>query len=247
MQLREKIAIVTGAGRGIGRAIALTYAKEGASVAIAERNLSDAQQVAAEIQALGRQAIAIETDVTSEASVASMVQQTLERFGTIDILTTNAGIQRRMAVHELPLAEFQAIIDVNLLGTFLCCKAVLPTLYAKREGTIVMIASDSGKHGYTHASAYCASKFGVLGFMESLADESRAYAVRVNAICPAGVKTQMSDTVTEADGRHFNTTHFMEPEEIADVALFLAGQQSRAIHGQSLQVYGGVDYSYSLL
>lgn len=242
MQLQNKVAIVTGAGRGIGRAIALTYARAGARLVIAERNLNDAQKVAAEIHALGQPATAIETDVTAEASIASMVQQTLETFGTIDILATNAGIQRRAAVHALPLAEFQAMLDVNLLGAFLCCKAVLPTLYAKRDGNIVMIASDSGKHGYTHCAAYCASKFGVLGFMESLADEAREYAVRVNAICPAGVKTHMSDTATWADGSPLDTTHFMEPEEIADVALFLASQQSRALHGQSLQVYGGVHY-----
>lgn len=242
MQLAGKVALVTGAGRGIGRAIALTYAREGARLVLAEHNLTDARKVAEEIAALGQEALAIETDVTSEGSVASMVRQVLVTWGTIDILTTNAGIQRRYFVADLPLAEFQAMLDVNLLGTFLCCKAVLPTLYAQRSGNIVMIASDSGKQGYAYNSAYCASKFGVLGFMEALADEARSYGVRVNAICPGGVKTQMSDTVTWPDGRLLDTTYFMEPEEIADVATFLVSEKSRAIHGQSLQVYGGVNY-----
>lgn len=242
MQLADKVAIITGGGRGIGRAIALAYAREGASIVIAEQDLEQAQRVVAEIQALGVDALAVKTDVSQQSSVERLVQQALTHFGTVDILTTCAGIQRRYFVHELPTTEFQAMLDVNLLGTFQCCKALLPVLYAKREGIIVMIASDSGKHGYAYNAAYCASKFAVIGFMESLADEARAHRVRVNAICPAGVKTRMSDEATWGDGRALDTTNFMEPQEVADVALFLASAQSRGIHGQSLQVYGGVDY-----
>jgi NAD(P)-dependent dehydrogenase (short-subunit alcohol dehydrogenase family) len=242
MQLSGKVAIVTGAGRGIGRAVALTFAREGASIVVADREPELAASTSQDIQALGGKALSIPTDVAQEASVTAMVQQALEVLGTVNLLAVCAGIQRRYFVQELPASEFQSMLDVNLLGVFYCCKAVLPTLYAKRDGTIVIIASDSGKHGYAYNAAYCASKFGVLGFMESLADESRDYRVRVNAICPAGVKTQMSATTLQRDGSHYDMTHFMEPEEVADVALFLATPQSRAIHGQALQVYGGVDY-----
>ncbi len=242
MQLAGKIAIVTGAGRGIGRAVAQAFASEGASVVVAEREPELAAQTVQEIQASGGKALGIPTDVARQDSVDAMLEQTLEVFGTVNLLAACAGIQRRYFVHELPSAEFQAILDVNLLGIFYCCKAVLPTFYTKRDGTIVIIASDSGKHGYAYNAAYCASKFGVLGFMESLADEARDYRVRVNAICPAGVKTQMNATTLQRDGSHYDMTHFMEPEEIADVALFLATPQSRAIHGQPLQVYGGVNY-----
>jgi 3-oxoacyl-[acyl-carrier protein] reductase len=242
MLLANQIAIVTGAGRGIGRAIALAYAREGAQIVIAEKDREPAQQVAQEICALGGQALVIETDVAQEVSVNAMVERVLEELGTIDILVTCAGIQRRYFVHELPSAEFQAMLAVNLLGTFYCCRAVLPTLYARGSGIILMIASDSGRRGYAYNAAYCASKFAVVGLMESLADEARAYGVRVNALCPAGVKTRMSESVTWGDGRPLNLEHFMEPEEVADVALFLASAASRAIHGQAIPIYGGVTY-----
>ncbi|AFZ25320.1 dehydrogenase of unknown specificity, short-chain alcohol dehydrogenase like protein [Cylindrospermum stagnale PCC 7417] len=241
-QLIDKVAIVTGAGKGIGRAIALTFASEGANVIIADKSPELAIETADAIKKLGRNALAIPIDVTHEQAVADMVLQTLTTFGKIDILVTNAGIQRRYFVADLPRAEFQAMLDVNLLGAFFCCQAVLPNFYNQRQGNIILIASDSGKLGYAYNSAYCASKFAVLGFMEALADEARAYKVRVNALCPAGVKTDMGKTLLEADGTPVNDSYFMEPEEVADVALFLASHQSRAIHGQAINVYGGVDY-----
>jgi NAD(P)-dependent dehydrogenase (short-subunit alcohol dehydrogenase family) len=240
MNLTGKVAIVTGAGQGIGRAIALAFARAGARMVVAERDPVRAAAVAEEIRALGQSALAIATDVTSEASIAAMVRQTVAEFGTVDILVASAGIQRRYFVHELPPAEFQAMLDVNLLGAFQCCKAVLPLLYGKREGNIIIIASNSGKFGYAYNAAYCASKFGVLGFMEALADEARPNGVRVNAICPAGVKTAMIDDLRQADGSAYDTAGWMAPEDVADVALFLASPYSRAIHGQALNVYGGV-------
>ncbi len=242
MQLVEKVAIVTGAGAGIGRAIALKLAREGARVVVAEYVAEKAEAVAQEIRASGHEALAIPTDVAREDSVQAMLEQTLAHFGNVDLLVANAGIQRRYFVHELSTAEFSAMLSVNLLGVFQCSKAVLPGFYARKSGNIIIIASDSGKHGYAHNAAYCASKFGVLGFMEALADEARAYKVRVNAICPAGVKTAMSASTPTLEGGLLDTRFFMEPDEIADVVLFLATPQSRAIHGQTLQVYGGVDY-----
>lgn len=241
-QLKNKVAIVTGAGKGIGRAIALAFAVEGADVVIADISEQLATETADAVRAIGRKAIALSTDVTQEQSITNLVEQTLLSFGTIDIVVANAGIQRRYFVADLPRSEFQAMLDVNLLGVFLTCQAVLPTLYSKQQGNIILIASDSGKHGYAYNAAYCASKFAVLGFMEALADEAKHYRVRVNALCPAGVKTDMGKQLKEADGNFVDDTYFMEPEEVADVALFLASHQSRAIHGQAINVYGGVDY-----
>ncbi|MEJ6480122.1 SDR family NAD(P)-dependent oxidoreductase [Nostoc punctiforme UO1] len=241
-QLEDKVVIVTGAGKGIGRAIALAFAVEGAHIVIADKSEELASLSADAIKAIGGKAIALITDVTQQQSVADMVEQTLVSFGKIDILVANAGIQRRYFVADLPLAEFQAILDVNLLGVFLTSKAVLPTFYSRQEGNIILIASDSGKYGYAYNAAYCASKFAVVGFMEALADEAKHYQVRVNALCLAGVKTDMGKELKETDGNCVNDTYFMEPEEVADVALFLASHQSRAIHGQAINVYGGVNY-----
>jgi 3-oxoacyl-[acyl-carrier protein] reductase len=181
-------------------------------------------------------------DVTRPADCARLAQRTEAEWGGLDIVVAAAGIQRRYFVHDLPPAEFQAMLDVNLLGVYNVCQAVLPHFYARRSGNIVIIASNSGKAAYAYNAAYCASKFAVLGFMESLAAEAKPYRVRVNALCPAGVQTPMGDGLLEADGRPVDMSHFMAPEEVADVALFLASDQSRAIHGQALNVYGGVDY-----
>lgn len=242
MKLEGKVAIVTGSGRGIGRAIALAYAREGAKLVIADINSKNAADVAQEINDSISEAIAVETDVSKEDSVAQMVSKADERFGKVDILVANAAIQKRFFVHEFPVDVFRETLDVNLVGVFNCCKAVLKQMYQRKDGNIIMTASNSGKKGFAFNSAYCASKFGILGFMESLAAEAKDKKVRVNAICPTGVKTMMSDSVRRPNGQHYDSTHFMEPEEIADVALFLASDDSRALHGQSINVYGGVDY-----
>jgi 3-oxoacyl-[acyl-carrier protein] reductase len=242
MTLTGKVAIVTGAGSGIGQAIAMALAAAGARVAVADHRAERASQVLGKIKDQNGSALAVEMDVSRPADCARLVQLAQAEWGAVDLLVANAGIQRRYPVHELPPGEFQAMLDVNLLGVFNCCQAVLPTFYSRGRGNIVIIASNSGKTGFATNAAYCASKFGVLGFMESLALESRPRGVRVNAICPAGVKTRMGDGLLEADGRPVDQAGFMAPEEIADVALFLASDQSRAIHGQSLNVYGGVDY-----
>jgi NAD(P)-dependent dehydrogenase (short-subunit alcohol dehydrogenase family) len=242
MQLADKVAIITGAGRGIGRAVALLFAREGAHIVIAERDPKSAAAVAEEVQALGQRALAIETDVAEEAAVTGMVQQTLTTFGTVDILVCNAGIPARHYLHEHPTSDFKAVLAVNLLGAFYCCKAVLPTMYAKRDGNIIFTISRSGQRSTGFNAAYCASKFAQRGLMESLAEEARAYGVRVNAVCPGGVKTELARTCKLHDGGLIDTSGFLEPEEVADAALFLASAQSRGMHGKCLDVHGGVNF-----
>lgn len=244
MLLADKIVIVTGAGRGIGRVIALTFAQEGAHIVCANRTPERADRVAEEVRALGRKALPVPTDVSQEASVVNMVNQTVGTFGTVDILVNNAGIHMRNFVHEIPAEEFKATLDVNLLGAFYCCRAVLPIMYAKREGNIIFINSRSGQQGAGFRAAYCASKFGQIGLMESLAQESRAYGVRVNTIAPVGVKTDMTYELRNFDGAEIDASGFMEPEEVADAALFLASHLSRGMHGQCLNLYGGVNYKH---
>jgi 3-oxoacyl-[acyl-carrier protein] reductase len=238
--LSGQIALVTGAGRGIGRAITLALAAAGARVVVADRRAEWAAAVAREVQAGGSETLPIAMDVTQPSDCARAVRAACDQWGALDILVANAGIQRRYFVPDLPPAEFQDMLDVNLMGVFNCCQAALPLMYAQGHGNVILINSNSGKRGFAFNAAYCASKFAVLGFMESLAEESRARHVRVNAVCPAGVKTGMGDDLREADGTLVDMTNFMEPAEVADVVVFLASDHSRAIHGQSLNVYGGV-------
>ena len=142
------------------------------------------------------------------------------------------------------IAPFKAMLDVNLLGAFYCCKAVLPIMYAKRDGNIIFVNSRSGQQGAGFRAAYCASKAGQIGLMESLAQESRAHGVRVNTITPVGVKTDMTYELRNFDGAEIDASGFMEPEEVADAALFLASHLSRGMHGQCLNLYGGTAYRH---
>lgn len=240
MRLDNQVAVITGGGGGIGRATSLSFARAGASVIVTDVDYEAAKNVVDQIIAEEKHATAIQADVTNVKSVSKMVDTVLQQNHTIDILVTSAGVQSRYWVHELPLNEFRHMLDVNLLGSFLPCKAILPHMYQKKAGNIIFIASDSGKKGYAFASAYCASKFGVLGFMESLAEEAHSHKVRVNAVCPAGVQTKMPQNLVNPDGSSSDTSEWMLPEEVADVVLFLASDKSKAIHGQSINVYGGV-------
>ncbi len=242
MELEGKVAIVTGAGRGIGRSAALALAREGASLILAARTEGEISAVADEVEALGRRGLPVPTDVGDEGSVQRMVDRAMAEFGTVDILILNAGIRRRYFIHELPPEELDAHLRVNLMGPFYCCRAVLPIMYDRKSGNIIFMVSRAGQEGFLGNGAYCASKFAQLGLMHSLAAESRAYGVRVNAICPTGAKTELSKSGKRADGTPIDWSGLMEPEEIADVVLFLASERSRSIHGQELNVYGGVNY-----
>lgn len=238
--LDGQVALVTGAGSGIGRATALALAAAGAKVAVADLNAAGAAAVASEIEAGGGAALVLTLDVTQPAGCARAVADLTGHWGAVDVLVANAGIQRRFFVPDLPPAELQAMLDVNLFGVLHCCQAVLPGMYARGQGNIILINSNSGKRGFAFNAAYCASKFAGLGFMEALAEEARAHHVRVNAICPAGVNTPMGAPLREANGAPVDMRDFMDPAEIADVVVFLASEQSRGIHGQSLNVSGGV-------
>jgi NAD(P)-dependent dehydrogenase (short-subunit alcohol dehydrogenase family) len=236
MKLEGRVAIVTGAGRGIGRAIALAFAREGARMVVAARSAGEIQEVVKEIQKLNQAAIGIQTDVSKEEDVARMVNQTVKQFNTIDILVNNAGINLPFrSVVDLTLKEWEQILAVNLTGAFLATKAVLPIMMERKSGKIINISSIGGRKGGAGRGPYRASKAGLINFTESVAAEVKKYGIDVNAICAGLVDTGMMKEVTA--GRDF-VPEPIRPEEIAKVALFLASNDSSAISGAAIDAFG---------
>lgn len=255
-KLEGKVAIVTGAGRGIGKGIALAFAKEGADVVISELRPELAKETAKEIRALGRQALAVKTDVRESEEVEEMVKKTLEKFGKIDILVNNAGTAgtpEAVAHAGLPwLIEeehWDATFDVNAKGTYLCCKYVIPHMIKKKSGKIINIASIAGKVRWAGSALllhYCASKAAVINFTENLATVLGEYGINVNDICPVYVWTDLWRTgVGGEEGKHEFEEIVREmtiqgrmttPEKIAALAVFLASEDSDDVTGQSIDV-----------
>jgi NAD(P)-dependent dehydrogenase (short-subunit alcohol dehydrogenase family) len=237
--LRDKVAIVTGGGRGIGRAIALAYAQEGAHVAIADLNIAEADRVKNEIVALERRALAIYCDVSKQEDVNHMAHRVVEEFGAVDILVNSAGIAIRSHVVDMKVEDWDGMMAINLRGPFLCAQAVLPYMMKQQSGKIINISSDSGKKGWATGSAYCASKFGVLGLTEALSQEvADEYGINVNAICPGLVNTQMARRAMAEAGTEVDWSKVTQPEDIAHVAVFLASDESSAMFGASVDVFG---------
>src|SRR3990172_5269607 len=188
MRLPGAVALITGGGRGIGRAMALRFAHEGADVVLAGRTLSGLQAVEKEVRDLGREALVVVCDVGEDSSVRAMVQQAEARFGKIDLLVNNAGYFCSMApLQEMPDAEWDLTLRANLTSVFYVCRAVLPGMIARRHGSIVMISSISAKEAYPYAAPYSAAKAGLLGLTRALAAEVGPYGIRVNALCPGVV------------------------------------------------------------
>jgi len=235
VKLAGIIAIVTGAGRGIGRGIALTFAREGADVAIASRTGLELEALAEEIRALGRRVLVQPTDVTQEDQVQLLVDRTLAEFGRVDVLVNNAGtIILPGDILQTSLQAWEEMMAANARSVFLCCKAVLQTMIERRKGKIINISSAAGLRGLPDRAAYCASKFAVTGFTEALALDMKPYGIAVNAICPGAVDTPLTSISRPDDDK----TGWMKPKDIADVALFLASDDSRAMTGAIVEVSG---------
>jgi len=189
MDIKDKIAVVTGAGKGIGRAIALALAREGANVVISSRTMHELQSLAKEIGNVGRKALPIEADMSRESNIKSLIENAVQRFGGIDILVNNAGIGRFGKVEELSTQDWDEMFEVNIRGLFLCTRAALPHLKKRDESFVVNIASLAGKNAFAGGSGYAATKWAVLAFSKCLMLEERDAGVRVLAICPGSVDT----------------------------------------------------------
>ena len=224
MLLEGKSAFITGGGRGIGRGIAVAFAKQGCDVAIAARTESEVRETTELVRAEGRQALALHCDVADASSIHRAVQETLAGFGAIDILVNNAGYARFLPFQELTPDEWKRTLDVNLTGPFLCIQAVLPSMMARRSGRIINISSVAGVKPLAHQSAYCASKHGLNGLSKVLAMELREYGIGVHAVCPGGVDTRLAqEAMPDRDKRDW-----MTPEDIAHACLYLASLSPRA-------------------
>ncbi len=226
--LENKVAIVTGAGRGAGRAIALRLAREGASLVAVARTRKELDSLAAEVAASNGVCEVIEADVANPADARRMAAQTVERFGRIDVLVNNAGVGGPVSsVEETPVEEWQRTLDVNLTGPFLCSQAVLSTMKEQRSGHIIMISSGAGKQGYPNMAAYCASKFGLHGLAQSLAAEVGDLNIRVSTILPGSI----AETNFSGQRKGWMPrpgAKYLRPEDIADAILFLLLQPPSA-------------------
>jgi NAD(P)-dependent dehydrogenase (short-subunit alcohol dehydrogenase family) len=235
MKLADKVAIVTGAGRGIGRATALALAREGAAVTLTARTQAEIESVADELAALGAQALPVAGDIASESDVGEMVDRTLANFDRIDILVNNAGTGIPFkSVVDFPLDTWNEILAINLTGAFLCAKAVLPVMMRQHSGKIVNVASIGGRMGVAGNSAYCAAKAGLINFGACLAAEVKSFGIDVNTVCPSGTDTRLIHDIGRGKGR----TNLSTPEEIANVILFLASPDSSALTGTVIDAYG---------
>ncbi len=255
MELEGQAAIVTGAGRGIGRAIALELASMGADVVVAEMNAENGERVAAEVRDLGRRAIALRTDVTSRADLDAMVRQTMDELGRIDVLVNNAGIYRAAPPLEIDDEHWDSVMDINAKAVFFASQAVLPHMVAAQRGAIVSLASMAGKLGTTSSLVYAASKSAVISITRSLALSFAADGIRANCVCPGFVQTDMWTQVEQGVASVLGTTpeeinrqrltqiplgRWEQPEDVARVVGFLASEKSAYITGEAINVSGGL-------
>ena len=242
-RLRQRVAIVTGASRGIGRAIALALAAEGANVVVNYASSSTAaQEVVAAITDAGGTAVALQADVSKLEQVDSLLKDTIEKFGRVDVLVNNAGITRDTLLLRMKPEDWQAVIDLNLTGVFLCTRAVSKVMLKQKSGRIINIASVAGQMGNPGQANYSAAKAGVIGFTKTVAKELASRGITVNAVAPGFIATDMtSDLKSEEILKYIPLGRYGEPEEVAGMVRFLAADAAAAyITGQVFNVDGGM-------
>lgn len=246
MKLADRVAIVTGAARGIGREIALTLVREGAKVTICDIDIEPLNDVASEIEAAGGQSLASKVDVTKSADLNQMVEATLQRFGGIDILVNNAGGSARDQAsdfHEAKETVWGSVIARNLNGTLACTRAVINHMIERKSGKIVNLASVNGISGQAGFVDYSAAKAGIIGFTKALAKEVNSYGINVNAVAPGVIETRVVEQIPketmEEILKKLNLNRLGQPEDVANAVLYLASDEASYITGHILVICGG--------
>jgi len=214
--LKGKKALITGAGKGIGKALAIAFAKEGISVALLSRTTTDLEEVAEQVRAFGVEALVVEADVSNLNAVNNAADKVLKSFGTIDILVNNAGIGKFGNFMDLEPSAWEQVININLMGAYYVTRAFLPQMIERKIGDIINISSTAGLNGNAMTSAYSASKFGLIGMTDSLMKEVRKHNIRVNCLIPSTVATDMALDLKLTDG---NPEKVMQPEDIAELLV----------------------------
>lgn len=255
-RLHGKVAVVTGAGRGIGRAIAMAYAAEGAGVALAARSADELEEVAELIERGGGTALAVPTDLREPGQVSRLADTVASELGNVDVLVNNSGIAGPTSVlWEIALEDWEETLRVNLTGTFLCCRVFLPAMIGRRSGSVLVIGSVTGKRPLHGRTPYAASKLGLVGLVRTLAWEAGGYGVRVNLISPGAVAGERIDRVIEGQAAAKGTTleaarqelisgsplrRFVAPEDIAQAAVFLGSDAAASVTGEDFNVTAGL-------
>lgn len=252
MELQQKVAIITGGGQGIGKQIALAFARAGAKLSLAQRSSGPLEATCSEIKGLGGDVIGVSTDISREADCNRLAEETLKKYGRIDVLVNNAGlfgVTRQTT--DMTLAEWNEVIDSNLTGTWLMTRAVLPAMVKQQSGNIINIGSTSGRRGYTLRAHYSAAKWAVIGLTQTWAVEWGKAGIRVNCICPGAVQGERIERAIKARMETLGITYerarqgltagspmgrMVTEQEVAGVALFLASDRSAGMTGQSINV-----------
>ncbi len=255
MELKGKIALITGAARGIGKSIALRFAQEGARIALNDINEESLKETAREIEKIGRERVIHKSaDISKGKQVKALTQYVRQKLGVIDILVNNAAISRIVPFLDTSEKLWDRTMEVNLKGTFLCCQAVIPGMIEKKSGKIISMSSQSGKRGSIWHAAYCVSKFGIIGLTQSLALEFAPYRINVNAVCPGVIFTPLWEehAADHAKRKKIDEKQVKEdllkniplrrlgtPEDVANLVLFLASSRSNYMTGQAINLSGG--------
>ena len=244
MRLKDKVAFITGGARGIGKAIALSFAREGADIVIGDVNLEQAQVTCSEIEALGRKSLALAIDVTDFAKTEDAVNKILDKFTKVDILVNNAGITKDNLILRMSQQEWDAVLNVNLKGAFNCIKAVSKPMIKARQGKIINIASIIGLIGNPGQANYSASKAGLIALTKTVAKELASRNINANAIAPGFIQTEMTAKLSEEVRQKLQEAiplcKLGTPEDVAKACLFLASSDADYITGQTIVVDGGM-------
>ncbi|UCB44873.1 MAG: 3-oxoacyl-ACP reductase FabG [Spirochaetota bacterium] len=245
MELKDKVAAVTGAGKGIGKAIAERLFREGALVSLWDIDFNLVKDLSKKLDSSGKNILSIKADVTEEDEIKSAVEQTVKSWGKIDILVNNAGISRHKTISEMSVDDFMQVIWVNLTGTFICCKYVVLEMKKHKRGKIINISSLGGRTGRPGVGVnYAASKAGVISLTQTLARELGGYGIYVNAICPGPILTEQTKQYPREVFESWNAGRAIQrdgfPEDISDAVVFLASEKSDWITGFSLDINGGI-------